>query len=103
LADRLGIAQKDFANIKSKAPDLRLLIIETALGRIPADKTGASDAEKKILKRHDRCWFKSFDGGRELAQKMFDLRAWLKLKEQILPFINAVRKVEGLPEVAHLP
>lgn len=69
LADRLGIAQKDFATIKSTAPDLRRLIMEAALGRIPTDKTGASDTEKKVLKRHDRCWFKSFDGGRELGRK----------------------------------
>jgi putative ATP-dependent endonuclease of the OLD family len=102
LADRLGIADRSFSAIKAKATDLRALIIETATGRIPADKANASDPEKKTLRSHQRCWFKSYKGGVELCQKIFDLAVWPRVKGQLLPFINAVRKTEKLPAITDL-
>jgi putative ATP-dependent endonuclease of OLD family len=102
MADRLGMPGGDYSAIKAKATDLRALIIEAATGRIPADKAGASDAEKKTLRSHQRCWFKSFNGGVELCAKVFDLGVWQHIKAQLLPFINAVRLTEKLPAITDL-
>jgi putative ATP-dependent endonuclease of the OLD family len=103
LADRLGMTNKSFDAIKAKAPDFRALIIDTACGRVPADKATATDGEKKALKSHAKTWFKSFEGGRELAEKMVPLGAWPSLKDQLMPFINAVRAMDGLPQLDELP
>jgi len=99
LADRLGIAEKDLGTVKIRAGDhFRALIIEAALGTVPAGKEG----EKNEYKAHAGRWFKSVGGGRELADKLFSLALWSTLKPQILPFFNAVRKELDLNEVEDL-
>jgi putative ATP-dependent endonuclease of OLD family len=103
LAERLGIADKSFAAIKAKAPDLRALIIETACGRILPEKATAPDSEKKALRSQAKVWFKSFDGGRELAEKTITLGVWPSVKAHLMPFINAARSIDRLPELADLP
>jgi putative ATP-dependent endonuclease of OLD family len=103
LAERLGISDKRFETISAKAADLPALIIAAALGRIPADKSSASEAEKKALKAHAKQWFHSYDGGTELAQKMFTLGVWPKVKAQLLPFVNAVRSAVTLPALTDSP
>ena len=96
LADRLGCHEKDFGTIKAKAgADLKALIVAAASGTVPADKI----SEKKQYQAHAKNWFKSVEGGRELAGKMFSLGAWSALKLQILPFCNAIRKAVDLPEI----
>jgi len=60
------------------------------------------NSEKKALRNHGTHWFKSVDGGRELAQKVFAFGIWPQLKGQLLPFLNAVRKLENLPELTDL-
>ena len=67
LADRLGIVAKEFQAIEAKALDLKKLIIEAATGVIPEDKKQTDKGELKTLKKHAEKWFKSVDGGRELA------------------------------------
>lgn len=100
LADRLAIGEKDFASIKMKAGSgLKALIIEAALGTVPAGR----EAEKNQYKSHAGTWFKSVDGGRELAGKVFSLGLWPGLKPQLLPFCNAIRKAVDLPEIPDLP
>ncbi|MEJ0024962.1 MAG: ATP-binding protein [Rhizomicrobium sp.] len=100
LSERLGIADKDFAALKAKAGDgFRALIIEAARGSVPPGK----ESENKQYKAHAGTWFKSMEGGRELAGKIFSLGAWPVLKPQLLPFCNAVRKAIDLPDVADLP
>ncbi|EFI52792.1 ATP-binding protein [Afipia sp. 1NLS2] len=100
LADRLAIGEKDFASIKMKAGSgLKALIIEAALGTVPAGR----EAEKNQYKSHAGTWFKSVDGGRELAGKVFSLGLWPGLKPQLLPFCNASRKAVDLPEIPDLP
>lgn len=100
LADRLAIGEKDFASIKTKASSgLKALIIEAALGTVPAGR----EAEKNQYKSHAGTWFKSMDGGRELAGKVFSLGLWAGLKPQLLPFCNAIRKAVNLPEIPDLP
>jgi putative ATP-dependent endonuclease of the OLD family len=102
LAERLGLAQKDFASIKAKAPDLAALIIGAATGSIPDNMGNVRNSEKKALRNHGTHWFKSVDGGRELAQKVFAFGIWPQLKGQLLPFLNAVRKLENLLELTDL-
>jgi putative ATP-dependent endonuclease of the OLD family len=101
LADRLGIQgqEQDFATIKAKAGvDLKALMLAAALGTVPNDKA----TEKKQYQSHGQTWFKSVDGGRELASKIFSLGIWPTLKPQLMPFCNAVRKAVGLDETPDL-
>lgn len=102
LADRLGIADKGFANIKANATNLRQLIIEAATGVVPDQKKNADKGEKKALKRHAEKWFKSVDGGRELAAKVFEFGLWPQLEKDLLPFLNSVRKALSLQPLASL-
>jgi len=101
LADRLGIQgqEKDFATIKAKAgSSLKALMLAAALGTVPDDKL----AEKKQYQAHGQTWFKSVEGGRELAGKVFSLGIWPTLKPQLMPFCNAVRKAVDLDEIPDL-
>jgi putative ATP-dependent endonuclease of OLD family len=99
LADRLGIQEKDFATIKTKAGlGLKSLILAAALGTVPDDKA----AEKKQYQAHSQTWFKSVDGGMELAGKVFSLGIWPTLRLQLMPFCNTVRKAVDLDEIPDL-
>jgi putative ATP-dependent endonuclease of OLD family len=99
LAERLELAEKDFAAVKVKAgAGLRAVIIDAALGACPAGK----EAEKKRYKSHAGIWFKSEAGGRELADKVFSLDLWPTLKPQLLLFCNAVLGAVNLPPLSDL-
>lgn len=101
LADRLEIDDKSYAAVAEKAgTNLRKLIIEACCGTVPDDKKAADKPVKKMLKAHAQTWFKSEDGGRELAAKVFALGQWPNLRDQLLPFLNAVRVGAGLSTVA---
>ena len=52
---------------------------------------------------HASVWFKSVDGGRELASKVISLGAWATLKPAILPFLNAIRGHFRFAELKALP
>ena len=100
LATRLGIEDKSFAAVRDKAEaNLKPLLIQAALGTVPDGK----DAEKKIYKNHAQIWFKSIEGGQELAAKMFALGLWPTFKDRLLPFLNAIRGAVGLPALQDLP
>jgi putative ATP-dependent endonuclease of OLD family len=99
LAERLGIQEKDFATIKTKAGlGLKVLILAAAMGTVPDDKA----AERKHYQSHGQTWFKSVEGGRELAAKVFSLGIWPALKPQVMLFCNAVRKAVDLDEIPDL-
>ena len=99
LADRLGIQEKDFETIKTEAgSSLKALILAAALGVVPCDKS----MEKNQYKSHAPTWFKSVEGGRELAGKIFSLGLWPTLQPQLMPFCNAVRKAVDLAEIPDL-
>jgi len=102
LAIRLGIDEKEFSAIKTKAPDLQKLIIEAATGVIPEEKKSVDKEKKKELKKHVQHWFKSVEGGRELATKVFNFGLWPQLETQLLPFLNAVRDAVSLPKITTL-
>jgi len=95
LADRIGIAEKSFDAISKAAPNLHDLIIQAATGSIPDSERDADKPRKKALQKHGQCWFKTDDGGRELAAKMATLGILPQLESQLLPFINALRAVLG--------
>jgi putative ATP-dependent endonuclease of OLD family len=96
LADRLNIHDKDFSSVRAAAADnLRRLIIEAALGQVPADKM----QQRREYEAHARAFFKSRAGGIELEAKMFDLGLWPSFRARLLPFCNAVRVAVDLPKV----
>ena len=102
LAVRLGIEEKDFVILSSKAGSgLRTLMIEAATGHVPPEKMGLK-SERKEYAKHGQDWFKTLTGGRELEAKLFSLDLWPKLKDQLLPFCNAVLKAIELPEITDL-
>jgi putative ATP-dependent endonuclease of OLD family len=105
LADRLGIEEKEFESIRDHAPNLKQLIIDAASGSVPNDSPNMSKEDRKKWKAHSRHWFKSIEGGEELATKVlgsqFNLSS--RLEGQLLPFVNAVRAAIRLPEIDSIP
>jgi putative ATP-dependent endonuclease of the OLD family len=102
LADRLSSADKEFSVLRANAPDIRALIIEAATGTIPSG-ANLNDGQRKAWKRHAERWFKNVDGGSELADKVFSFNLWPHLEPQLAPFIAAVRKVAGPPQIEPSP
>jgi putative ATP-dependent endonuclease of OLD family len=102
LADRLGLQDKTVKAIdtalKTAGQTWRSVIIAAATG----SKQGAPDGQDKAWKKHSQQWFKSTDGGRELAQKMVVLSAWSDIQPKLLPLINAVLTVVGKPALEKL-
>lgn len=101
LADRLDMTEKELTLpvIEAKAGDqLMALIVQASTGTVPeaikCDKTKA-----KIWKSHATQWFKSVEGGNELAEKMFSLGVWPKIKPTLSPFINAILETLGRPHL----
>jgi putative ATP-dependent endonuclease of OLD family len=100
LALRLRSNSTDFPALRAAAGrDLRRIIIEAALGTVP---DGTPDQERSQYRSHAQVWFKSVDGGRELARKLFELSLWPTFRAQLLPFCNAVADAVGLDEIADI-
>lgn len=102
LADRLGIADKDMESIRAalegSGRDLRSFVIAAASG----DAEGAPEGSHKEWKKHGRYWFKSEDGGRELAEKMIAFGAWPELAPNFMPLLNAIRGAFGQAPIEDL-
>jgi putative ATP-dependent endonuclease of the OLD family len=99
LQVRLEADDKALATLKLKAgANLKPVVTQAALGLVPAGK----ETEKRLFESDAQNWFKTFNGGRELAGKMFTLGLWPILKPQLLPFCNAVRHAVGLPDIADI-
>ena len=102
LADRLGLQDKTTEAIevalKASEQTWRSLIIAAATG----NKDGAPEGQTKAWKKHSQQWFKSTDGGKELAQKMVTLGAWADIQPQLLPLINSVLVAVGRPALQKL-
>lgn len=102
LADRLGLQDKTTEAIdtalKASGKTWRALIIAAATG----SKDGAPANQEKAWKKHSQQWFKSTDGGKELAQKMVALGAWADIQPQLLPLINAVLVAVGRQDLQKL-
>lgn len=90
LEPTAAFPKHDFATVKAVAGDrLRALIIAAASG----DSDGAPEKEAKTWKKHGKRWFKSLEGGRELADKAYVLGAMVKVKPQLQPLIDALTAV----------
>jgi putative ATP-dependent endonuclease of OLD family len=103
LADRLGIQDNDIgaieAALKTEGKTLKTLIIEAASG----STDGAPDEPtKKQWKKHAQSWFKSYEGGEELAKKMASLGAWPTIQTSLLPLINVILVASGKPSITSL-
>ncbi len=104
LADRLEIPNADFTNISSAAgSNLPQLIVDAATGKVPDKYKDGDKHTKGRFKGHASLWFKSVQGGRELAQKVLELGAGEGLSPILLPFLNAIRKRFELSELEILP
>jgi len=100
LADRLGSTVKDLETIEASAgAGLKQLILDTALGKVP---DGTPKEQAKAYRSETQTWFKTFDGGRELAEKSLSLGIWGDLKSKLLPFCNSVREAIGLSKIGDL-
>ncbi|HKO43729.1 MAG TPA: AAA family ATPase [Pyrinomonadaceae bacterium] len=95
LAERLAIDDASYQRIEEAAgASLRQVIVEASSGKIPDDSSLTAD-DKKRMKGWCKSWFKTEEGGRELARKIFDLGVWPALRSTILPFVNEIRKTLG--------
>lgn len=97
LADRAGVEDKSLEAITAARPDLRQLLVEAATCFIPADTSKLPRFDAKAWKRHGERWFKTEEGGRELAIKAVLLKALPALGDDLPNFIAAVRAAIGLP------
>ncbi|MFA4950450.1 ATP-dependent endonuclease [Brevundimonas sp.] len=98
MADRLGLPNTSTVALRENGPAFRQLIIEAATGASHPDPE-ASKETKKAWKKHGQRWFKTRDGGKELAEKVFALGIWPKLSDELLPFVNAVRRTVDLEDI----
>lgn len=100
MQERLGTPEKDFATLKAAAGErLKEVILDAALGRVPDGK----EEERRHYKSQAQTWFKTREGGQELADKVFGLGLWPVLKPQLLPFCVAVREAVGLAAISDVP
>lgn len=103
LAERLGSDAKHFSVVKAKASNLVELMVQAATGAVPDAMKDADPATKKAWRKHAERWFKSEQGGQELAGKMFTFGVWPQVDALLMPFLNALRLAVSLEELAKLP
>ena len=97
LARRLAIDDKSFPALRATAgAGLKDVIVAAACGTVP-DAT--PNDEKRQFKSDAQIWFKTFEGGRELAGKMFGLGLWPTFRNRLLPFCNAVLAAVSRDEI----
>ena len=103
LAERLALEDATFQSISEVAgADLKKLIVDAAAGNFPDDPSLTTD-DKKRMKGWCKSWFKTEEGGRELAKKVFDLSVWPSVRPTILPFVNAIRQTLGETPIGDVP
>lgn len=99
LAVRLGMEGKTLDALIAEARvqnlNFKMLVIEAATGKVPASLT--NDGDKKTWAKHSGKWFKSFDGGQEIAAKMWSLGIWPQVEPLLTPFLTAMKQQCGLP------
>lgn len=92
LIDRLGLApEATLEQISVAAGDgLMRVVVDAALGNVPPEIV--DDERRKMFKGHASQWFKSHAGGRELANKLFELDLWPKLEPRFTPLLAVLRQ-----------
>ena len=92
LADRLGIVESSIEAIREAAGNqLMAVVVQAATGYVP-EQFKDDKVKKGIFSGHATQWFKSVEGGHELAEKMFQLGVWPAARTALLPFLNALRQ-----------
>jgi putative ATP-dependent endonuclease of OLD family len=102
LADRLGIRDSTFeavADVAAGRGGLMTFIVQAATGYVP-DSIVDDKAKSKTFKAHARQWFKSIEGGKELAEKMFEFGVWPSVSSKIQPFVGAIRMTLDMPPLS---
>lgn len=92
LIDRLGLDPEATLEEISMAAGDRLMqvVVDAALGTVPRDNL--DDERRKMFKGHASQWFKSRTGGRELADKIFELDLWPRLEPRFTRFLAILRQ-----------
>lgn len=101
LADRLDIKDSTFEAVSDAAAacgGLMPFIVQAAIGYVPVSMIN-DKAKAKSFKAHARLWFKSLEGGKELADKMFEFGVWPNVSSKLLPFLNAIRITMDMPSL----
>ncbi|MGF6732790.1 putative ATP-dependent endonuclease of OLD family [Paraburkholderia youngii] len=101
LADRLDTTDASFEavsalalarrseNIDHPAHPLVPWIVEAATGKVPDVLRDAPAAQRNPFKGHATAWFKSIEGGRELAEKVYRSGVWdTQLNALLRPFVT---------------
>ncbi|MDB5596058.1 MAG: family endonuclease [Hyphomicrobiales bacterium] len=101
LATRAGTEDKSFtaicAALEAEGRSLREPIIAAATG-----STRDAPAGTEKWKAHTARWFKSRQGGFELAGYALADDVWLKLEPTVLPLLNAIPASVGKPRIESL-
>lgn len=113
LAERLEIGDASIRALNARALELRggaaeqlghpLIpwIVQAATGTVPDALRDAPPAQRNPFKGHAAAWFKSIEGGRELAQKVCALGVWEgQLRDLLRPFLDAVVRTQAEPALA---
>lgn len=108
LAERLGTSEADLGHLTDLAQaslgaaagrwnhPLIPWIVDAASGKVPDDLAEAPPAQRNPFKGHASAWFKSMDGGRELARKLRELGVWdQQLRPLLQPFFDAVSTAQA--------
>lgn len=97
LATRLCIQERTFEAILAAAGDsINTLIVQAATGFVP-DAIRADANTTKVYKAHSTHWFKSVEGGEELATKVLNTGVWPVIRSSLIPFLNAIREALEMP------
>ncbi|KVK74441.1 hypothetical protein WJ47_34435 [Burkholderia ubonensis] len=112
LADRLETTSTSFESLTERALEhagasdelprkghpLTPWIIQAATGSVPEALRDAPAAQRNPFKAHASAWFKSIEGGCELAAKVRAMNVWEnQLDELLRPFLDAVVQAQGEP------
>lgn len=113
LADRLETVETTFEALTERAREhlgaaaeqwshpLTPWIVDAASGRVPNALRDAPPAQRNPFKGHASAWFKSVEGGHELARKVRASGVWdQQLGELLRPFIEAVIQAQEEPAPA---
>ena len=108
LADRLEVADTDFEALTERARELLAgdaageghplvpWIVDAASGKVPEHLANAPAGTRNPFKGHASAWFKSLEGGHELAVKVRDLGVWeAQLSATLRSFLTAVNQAQA--------
>lgn len=113
LADRLETLDTTFEALEARARErlgstagqwnhpLIPWIVEAASGKVPDALKDAPPAQRNPFRGHASAWFKSVEGGHELARKVRTSGVWdQQLGELMRPFIEAIVQTQAEPAPA---